>query len=192
MTRAIVVGVSAGGIQALSTILPTLSADFSFPIVIVQHRLHDDNDFLVEHLNKLCSIHVKEASLREHIEPGCVYFSPSGYHLLIERTKQFSLSVDLPVHFAIPSIDVLFQSAANAYGNGLVGIVLTGANADGSDGLKSIKDQGGLTLVQDPQTADSPEMPRAAIEKVSVDHVLSLEEIGPFLMQLHKKGGDHG
>ncbi|MCP4412676.1 MAG: chemotaxis protein CheB, partial [Gammaproteobacteria bacterium] len=130
MYEAIVVGVSAGGLKALSRIIPELPIDFPQSVMMVQHRLNDPNEFLAEYMNTLCDIDVKEAVSREVIKPECVYIAPSGYHLLIERDKTFSLTVDPPVSFAIPSVDVLFESAATAYEDKLVGVILTGANSD--------------------------------------------------------------
>ena len=187
--EAVVIGVSTGGLNALSQILPILPRSYPLSVIIVQHRVNDSDNFLVEYLNKLCDIQVKEALPRSAIEPECVYISPSGYHLLIERDKRFSLSVDPPVSFAIPSIDVLFESAAVAYKDKLIGVILTGANSDGSRGIKKIKESGGLTIVQDPTTAESSTMPAAAIEMVDIDHILPLNEIGSFLEDINKKRG---
>ena len=187
--EAVVIGVSTGGLNALSQILPILPRSYPLSVIIVQHRVNDSDNFLVEYLNKLCDIQVKEALPRSAIEPECVYISPSGYHLLIERDKRFSLSVDPPVSFAIPSIDVLFESAAVAYKDKLIGVILTGANSDGSRGIKKIKESGGLTIVQDPTTAESSTMPAAAIGMVDIDHILPLNEIGSFLEDINKKRG---
>ncbi len=186
MYEVIVIGVSAGGLNALTSILAALPKDFPLSVVIVQHLHHDSDDFFPRYLDELCNIHVKEAASRENIKPGVVYIAPSGYHLLIERDRVFSLSVDPPVNFSIPSIDVLFESAAWAYKDKLVGVILTGANSDGSQGLKMLKEYGGLTIVQDPETAESPEMPRAAIKVVDVDHMIPLDEIGGFLSVINK------
>ena len=188
MYDSIVMGVSAGGLKALSRITPELPKDFPLPVIIVQHRLHGSNEFLAEYMNTLCDIDVKEAVSREVIKPECVYIAPSGYHLLVERDKTFSLSVDPPVSFAIPSVDVLFESAAAAYEGKLVGVILTGANSDGSQGLKTIKEYGGLAIVQDPGTAETSAMPRAAIEMVDVDYIIPLDEIGGFLRDINNMG----
>ena len=129
---------------------------------------------------------MKQADEKECILPGVIYLAPPGYHLMIEEDKTFSLSVDSPVNFARPSIDVLFETEADAYGARLVGVILTGANSDGSRGLKKIKDSGGLVLVQDPESAEAATMPRAAVEGTEVDYVLPLEEIGPFLNRMNR------
>lgn len=179
--QAIVIGASMGGMQALKTILAQLPEYFSLPVLVVQHQMADADDFLAEYLNRHCALKVKEACSNEPILSGHVYISPAAYHLLVEEEKTLSLSVDLPVNYSIPSIDVLFDSAADVYGEYLVGVVLTGASADGSQGLKKIKAYGGLTVVQDPSGAEAPEMPTAAIKALPVDHIMSLEKIGLLL-----------
>ncbi len=187
--EAVVIGVSTGGLNALSSIIPQLPKNYPLSVIIVQHRVNDSDNFLIEYINKLCDIKVKEALPRSAIEPGCVYISPSGYHLLVERDKRFSLSIDPPVSFAIPSIDVLFESAAVAYKDKLIGVILTGANSDGSRGMKTIKEYRGLTIVQDPKTAESSAMPTAATRIVDIDHILPLNKIGSFLKDINKKRG---
>jgi two-component system chemotaxis response regulator CheB len=182
--EAIVIGVSAGGMKALDTILPHLPADFALGIIVVQHLHPSAEDALVRRLDKSCELAVKQADEKESVAPGVIYIAPPDYHLMVEEDRTFSLSLDEPVKYARPSIDVLFETAADAYGSRLVGIVLTGANTDGSHGLKRIKESGGLTVVQDPSTAEIETMPRAAIAASKVDHILPLEEIGPFLVSL--------
>jgi two-component system chemotaxis response regulator CheB len=182
--EAIVIGVSAGGMKALGTILPHLPADFALGIIVVQHLHPSAEDSLALRLNKSCELAVKQADEKESIAPGVIYIAPPDYHLMVEEDRAFSLSLDEPVNYARPSIDILFETAADAYGSKLVGIVLTGANADGSHGLKRIKESGGVTIVQDPATAEIETMPRAAIAATQVDHILPLEEIGPFLVTL--------
>jgi len=184
MYEAIVIGVSAGGLHALSEIIPYLPKDYPLAVIIVQHRGSETDAFLAGYLNRICEIEVKEALTSIKIMPGCVYIAPSGYHLLIERDKTFSLSVDPPVNFSIPSIDVLFQSAGACYKEKLIGMILTGANRDGSEGLKTIKEYGGLAIVQQPQSAEVDFMPKAAINSTDVDHIIPLGEIGNFLKQL--------
>lgn len=182
---AIVVGVSAGGMETLNTILPHLPADFALGVIVVQHMHPTSDDFLVRYLNEKCNLKVKQADEKEKIVPGVIYVAPANYHLMVEEDRTFSLSVDEPVNYARPSIDMLFETAADAYGARLVGVILTGASADGSHGLKRIKESGGLAIVQDPETAEADTMPRAAIAATEVDHVLPLEEIGPFLKRLN-------
>ena len=127
---------------------------------------------------------VKEVEDGEPIQPGYVYLSPPNYHLMAERKQTLSLSTDSPVNFSRPSIDVLFESASRVYEDKLIGILLTGANKDGSKGLACIHEQGGLTIVQDPNTAESPFMPLAAIEAVKVDYILPEEKIGTLLKDI--------
>ncbi len=182
--QAVVIGVSAGGLDALSTLLPALPATFGLPVIVCQHVREDAEGYLIEHLGAKCRIRVAEAEEKQGIEPGCVYIAPPGYHLLVELDKTFSLSVDLRVNYARPSVDVLFESAADAYLGKLVGVILTGANSDGSKGLRKIKECGGLTIVQDPESAYANAMPRAAIQETQPDHILPLEKIGPFLAGL--------
>jgi two-component system chemotaxis response regulator CheB len=178
---AVVIGVSAGGMKALDRILPLLPADFNLPVIIVSHRHPDSDDYLEQHMNEHCSLPVKQADEKEKVIPGVIYFAPPNYHLLIEDNRTFSLSVEAPVNYARPSIDVLFESALGVFGSGLVGIVLTGANNDGSRGLKKIKQAGGLTIAQDPADAEVPHMPKAAIAAADPDLILPLEKIGEFL-----------
>lgn len=179
----IVIGVSAGGMDALGKILPVLPEDFPLPIVVVQHLHPSQDGFLCTYLNERCTVTVKEACDKEPVAPAHVYFAPANYHLLIEEDKTFSLSVDEKVHFARPSIDVLFESAVDAYGGSLVGIILTGANSDGVYGLQLIKKSGGMIIVQDPDTAEVSYLPKAAVDAVEADYILPLEDIGPFLKE---------
>ena len=179
--KAVVMGASAGGLDALSILLAYLPETYSCPVIIVQHVHHEQGGNLIDYFNHKCALSLHEAGDKESVQPGCVYFAPPNYHLLVEPDKTFSLSVDEKVHYSRPSIDVLFESAAHVWGRDLAGIVLTGANADGADGLHVIKEYGGLTIVQDPATAEHPSMPQAALDAGEVDHVLSLEQIGELL-----------
>ena len=180
--RAVVIGVSAGGIQALSTLLPLLPKDFSLPILVVQHRLAGSDDYITKSLNQICAMQVKEAEEKEAVKAGCVYLAPADYHLLVERDQTLSLSVDEKVNYSRPAIDVLFESAAYAWSSGLIGIVLTGANSDGAKGLALVKQLGGTAIVQNPDTAEHGTMPRAAL--ASADYVLELSKIGDMLEAL--------
>lgn len=182
--EAVVIGASSGGNAALTEILTALPKDFPLPVIIALHLHPMQDQNFCGYYNKICQLPVSIADEKEIIRPGHVYFAPPNYHLLVEKNKTFSLSIDERVNFSRPSIDVLFESAADAYCSGLVGIILTGANADGTQGLRLVKENKGLTIVQDPATAVSDYMPSAAIAAVSVDHVLPLKEIGPFLAGL--------
>lgn len=184
MIEAVVIGVSAGGLNALTTLVPPLPKDFGIALVIVQHLTEGSDDLLVRHLDGISAIRVKEADEKEAILPGTAYVAPAGYHLLVENDKTFSLSVEAPVNFARPSVDVLFESAADVYADRLAGLILTGTNSDGALGLNAVKRAGGLALVQDPDTAESPPMPNAAIAATQVDHILKLPEMAVLLAGL--------
>ncbi len=182
--KAVVIGVSAGGLEVLRMLLPLLPAGFPLPVIIVQH-LHplQDRSFL-EILGRSCALEVREAEEKEKALPGVVYFAPPNYHLLMESDATFSLSVDEKVNYSRPSMDVLFETAAETFGPGLIGIVLTGAGRDGALGLRRIKENGGTTIVQDPATAQFSIMPLAAMEETEVDYVMNIEEIARFLSGL--------
>jgi two-component system chemotaxis response regulator CheB len=183
--QAIVVGVSLGGDAALHILLSTLPANFPLPIIIVRHLSKtSDNIYFVEKFKEYCRLDVREAEEKELIEKGCVYVAPASYHLLIEEDRTFSLSVDELVNYSRPSIDVLFESAAEVYSSGLIGIILTGANSDGASGLKSVKEKGGLAIVQEPDTAVGRDMPESAIKACRVDHILPLHEMPELLLKI--------
>jgi two-component system, chemotaxis family, protein-glutamate methylesterase/glutaminase len=191
MFEAAVLGVSAGGLEALKTIIPALPATFPLPIAIVQHLDAQAGTFLAEHLDHLSALTVKEAEDKETLCPATVYLAPAGYHLLIEPDKSFSLSVDAKVNFSRPAVDLLFESAASAFGEALIGIVLTGANSDGARGIRTIKKHGGLAIVQNPKTAAVPFMPKAALDAAEIDYVANLEDIASLLLRLCE-GQIHG
>ena len=182
--KAVVIGASAGGWDALKIILGALPEDFPLAIMVVMHRHPHSDDYLEKSLDNDCAVRVKQADEKESIVSGTVYFAPPNYHLLIEDIHTLTLSVARAVNYARPSIDVLFESAAYVYGDTLAGLILTGANNDGAGGLKKIKDMGGLVLVQDPETAEASAMPRAAIAATDPDFVLPLSEIGSFIKAL--------
>lgn len=189
--EAVVIGVSAGGMKALKIVLGGLREGFDLPIIIVQHRLDSPDNFLVTYLDERSKKKVKEAEEKEEIEAGVVYIAPANYHLLIERDRSFSLSVDEQVCFARPSVDVLFESAATVYRGCLIAVVLTGANSDGSKGMQKIKELGGVTIAQNPESAESPFMPQAAIDSGAVDFILELDEITTFLQDLVEGTNDN-
>ena len=171
--EAVAIGASAGGIDALFTLLEHLPAPIDVPIVIVLHLPEDHESRLVQVFANRMQVPVEEAQPHAPAKGG-VYFAPPGYHLLVEADHTFSLSCDPPVLYSRPSIDVLFDSCAESYGRGLVGMVLTGANEDGARGLASVRRCGGLTAVQDPAEAAHPAMPEAAIAAADPDYVLPL------------------
>lgn len=180
----IVMGGSAGSLTALAELLPVFPAGYPLPIVIVQH-LHPLQDrYFIEHYAGMCALKVKEAEEKEPILPGVITFAPPNYHLLIEDDRTFSLSVDEKVNYSRPSIDVLFESAADAYGPRCIGVILTGANPDGALGLAKIRAKGGMAIVQDPETAESSYMPRAAIQATAVNAILPVREIGKLLCEI--------
>lgn len=184
---AIVIGVSSGGLNALKIIFAALPVHFSIPIIIVQHLgAHSDSNW-IKILNEKSHLEIKEADEKEKIEKGKIYFAPPNYHLLIEKDKTFSLTIDQRVSFARPSIDVLFETAAEAYTNKLIGVVLTGSNYDGTEGIKRIKECGGLAIIQDPKTAESAYMPTSAIAAIVPDYVLPLEDIAEVLLKMDQQ-----
>lgn len=179
----IVIGCSLGGMHALETIFRSLPHDFVVPIAVVQHRHKRSNEGLPAFLRRSTNLCVVDVEDKQWIKPGCVYLAPADYHLLV-APGEFDLSVDAAVGFSRPSIDVMFESAADAYRDRLVAVVLTGANADGARGARRIKQRGGFIIVQDPASAEAPAMPKVAIEAVRVDQILPLERIGPYLTEL--------
>ena len=182
--EAVVVGASAGGVHALSVLLPALPAHAAAAIFVVLHLPRDRPSLLAEVFACKCSLDVLEAQDKEPVMPGTVYFAPANYHLLVDQGPQLALSVDDLVHHSRPSIDVLFESAAEIYRNRLMGIILTGANEDGAQGLAAVHDSGGVTIVQEPATAYSPQMILSALKRRAPDHVLSLERIAAMLSTL--------
>ena len=187
--QAIVMGASAGAVQALSRILPALPADYPIPVLVVVHVPADRSDLLASLFQAKCRVIVKEAEDKEPILPGCVYFGPSDYHLLVEDDRTVSLSADEPVLYSRPSIDVLFDSAADAYGGELVGVILSGANEDGAEGLQAVGAAGGVCLVEDPRTAYAAAMPGAALARCPRAISLSLEGIADYLVDLGSARG---
>jgi two-component system, chemotaxis family, protein-glutamate methylesterase/glutaminase len=182
--EAVVIGASAGALEALSVILPALPAGFGLPLIVVVHVPPDKRSMLAELFQAKCRIPVREAEDKEPISRGNVYFAPPDYHLLIEAEKSLSLSSDEPVLFSRPSIDVLFESAADAYGSALIAIILTGANQDGAKGMKAVAETGGVALVQNPDGAFASAMPEAAIEMCPSARVMSLDAITAYLQEV--------
>ena len=180
----VAIGASWGGLRAIETVLGALPADFGAAIAIAQHRQSGGRDGMLEQLlDARCALRVCEGEDKQALAPGVVVVAPADYHLLVEQGA-VSLSVDEPLHFSRPSIDVLLSSAADAYGERAAGVVLTGANADGALGLARIAARGGVAIVQDPDTAERSEMPSAALWATPEARVLALEQIGPALVGL--------
>ncbi|GGD85173.1 chemotaxis protein CheB [Caballeronia grimmiae] len=178
---AIVIGASAGGVEALNLLLPALPREFALPVLIVVHVRQGQPSLLPGLFAERCSIPVQEPFDKDVIAPGVIYFAPPGYHMMVEAEDgappAIALSVDPPVRFSRPSVDVLFESAAHAYGERLLGIVLSGANDDGGRGARAIRDAGGACWAQDPDTASAPSMPQAAIAQGAANEVLTLDDM---------------
>jgi two-component system chemotaxis response regulator CheB len=182
--KAIVVGASAGGIEAMMHIFCPLPPDYPLPIISVIHMPDSHESHLAEVFQQWTRIKVEDAEDKATIQKGRVYFAPAGYHLLVEQDATFSLSCELPVNYSRPSIDLMMLTAAQAYASGLLGILLTGANLDGALGMKAIKDHGGVTIVQAPLEAKSGTMPEEAIKLQTPDLILGLSEIKNMLLRL--------
>lgn len=180
---AIAIGGSSGALEALSVILPVLPADFPVPVAIVLHVPPHRPSMLAAVLGARCALPVRDADDKEPLAPGTVFVAPPNYHLLVERHGAFALSIDPAVHYSRPAIDVLFESAAEAYRERLVAVLLAGANDDGAHGLARVKALGGTAIVQDPATAHSPEMPAAGLRAAAVDRVLSPAGIAAYLVE---------
>jgi two-component system, chemotaxis family, protein-glutamate methylesterase/glutaminase len=181
----IAIGASLGGLNALSTLLGDVRPGLPLPIVIVQHRaVSSDGAGLAQLLQRSSGLVVVEAEDKMPLEPKTVYLAPADYHLLVEERGGLALSTDAPVRSARPSIDVLFQTAAAAYGSALLAVLLTGASGDGAEGLASVKARGGRAIVEDPATAECRTMPAAGLAATSVDYVLPLSKIGAHLVSL--------
>jgi two-component system, chemotaxis family, protein-glutamate methylesterase/glutaminase len=181
---AVAIGASAGGVEALSVLLPALPASCSASIFVVVHLPRDRPSLLVNVFSHRCSLQIREAQDKEPVAPGTVYFAPANYHLLLDEGPQLALSTDELVHHSRPSIDVLFESAADIYLERLLGIILTGANEDGAAGLAAVHAAGGTTVIQEPKTAQSPLMVLSALKLHPPDHILSLGEIAELLRTL--------
>jgi len=185
---AVVIGTSAGGVEALMALLPALPATLRAAVLVVIHLPRERPSLLVDIFAPRCARPVREAQDKEAVEPGCVYFAPPDYHLLVDEVAadgpRLALSVDPLVHFSRPSIDVLFESAADVYGPRLLGMVLTGGNQDGAAGLAAVARCGGLTAVQQPDTASVSWMPASALKAVTPDHLLPLDGLAALLRGL--------
>ena len=184
--EAIVIGASAGGVEALLNILTPLREGFGLPIVVVLHLPDERRSHLAEVFARRVALPVLEASDKSRIEAGTLYFAAPGYHLSVEQDRSFSLSLEDRVHYSRPAIDYLFESAADAYGPKLAAVLLTGANRDGAHGLAQVKRRGGLTVVQDPDEAQVATMPQAALDIHQPDHILTIRGIGRLLFELEQ------
>ena len=179
--EAVVMGASAGAVEALSVILPSLPSDFRLPVMIVVHQPPDRPSALPDLFRKKCRLELVEVEDQEPLRPGVIHLAPPDYHLLVESRGQLALSSDEPVLYSRPSIDVLFESAADVFRSGLIGVVLTGGNSDGATGLHAVLSAGGTAVVQHPSTASMPAMPLAALKTCPTAVQLDLEQIGAYL-----------
>ncbi len=184
--KMVVVGTSMGGFQALKKIFSPLPVDFSVPVLVVRHQASDTDHYVIEALNRECQLHFKFAEEGERPVAGTVYLAPPDTHMMIRSSGQIHLSSGQPVNHSRPSIDPLFTSASQLFGESLLAVVLTGSNADGVAGLKTVKFRGGAVLVQDPESAEADTLPRAAMDAVEVDHLVWLDQIGSFLWELNR------
>lgn len=182
--EAVVIGASAGGLEALGMVLEGLPSGYRPPILVVQHIPANGPTHLAEIFGRRTRLQVKEADDKDQLRSGMLYFAAPGYHLLVEADHSLSLSQDDAVHFSRPSIDVLFESAADTWGPQVAGVLLTGANEDGAAGLEAIHRSGGLTVIQDPAEAAVPTMPRAALQRFAPDYILPLRDIHRLLREL--------
>jgi len=178
----LVVGASMGGLHALQVLLSGLPETFPLTVAVVQHRHRTSDNSLGSLLQKSSKLPVSDAEDKEEILAGHVYLAPPDYHLMVNGNR-FALSVEDPVNYSRPSIDVLFETAADTYGERLIGVIMTGANRDGACGLRRVQERGGLALVQDPKDAEAPAMPEAAIQEANVDRILPLAKIAPFIVR---------
>ena len=189
---AIVIGASAGGVEALSIVLPALPSGSDVPVFVVLHQPRQQRSLVVDIYGPRCAVPVREAEDKEPVVPGTIYFAPPDYHLLVDRGDQgiqLALSTDAPVHFSRPSVDVLFESAADVYGPRLLGVILTGASRDGAAGLAAVAAAGGRAVAQDPATAQMAIMPRAALDTCATTETRPLGGIAALLATLGGGGG---
>lgn len=180
----VVIGGSAGSLDVVLSIVSQLPRDTKATIVVVVHRKNAPESPLASLLEARTSLPVKEVEDKEPILPGTIYLAPPDYHLLVEDRDSFSLDCSEKIHYSRPSIDITFESAVEQFGPKLVGVLLSGANADGAEGLKRIKEAGGFTVAQDPQTAEIDYMPRAAIDRGAACAVVPAKELGTYLKAL--------
>lgn len=187
MIKAVVIGASYGGMEAIKIILNNLPPSFVSPLMVVLHIGNNKIDTYLSQLNKNTHFRVKEADEKEKLKPGFIYFAPPNYHLQVEDKYSLSLSTDKKVNFSRPSIDVLFETAAWAFKDELLGILLTGSNDDGANGIYTINQYGGTTIVEDPETAFAKAMPRSAIKLSTPTYILPLVKISDIMVDLTKK-----
>jgi len=183
----LLIGGSAGSLEVILEVLPNLPTNLSIPVVIILHRKNFNDLLLIDLLSIKLSLPVKEAEEKEMIRPGIVYIAPADYHLLVEKDKTFSLDDSERVNYSRPSIDVTFESAADVYGPTILALLLSGASADGTEGLKAVKQNGGVCVVQDPAWAEVGYMPQQAIRHVAIDKVVNNNELKELVRSLKKE-----
>ncbi|WP_316834038.1 chemotaxis protein CheB [Pedobacter nutrimenti] len=179
--EALIIGGSAGSLDVLLRVLPAIKPDIKFPVIIVIHRKHGADSLLPELLSGRTRMEVKEVEEKEGIVPGTVYVAPSDYHLLVELNRTFSLDYSEKVNYSRPAIDVTFQTAAEVYKKKLVCLLLSGSNSDGVNGLKTVKEWGGMAIIQNPETAQVAFMPQQAKQYVKIDRILNIEDMAEFI-----------
>ncbi len=186
MYKCILIGCSAGSGQLISYLLNNISRDFVIPVIILRHigQYNNRGDY-TKILADETGLNIREPEDKELLEPSTIYFAPPGYHLLLNESNSFSLSLDERVNYNRPSVDILFESAVYAFGSEVIGIILSGANCDGAEGIKKIKECGGITIIQDPQTAEYPTMPESAINLTDVDYICSIENINQLILDFN-------
>jgi len=189
--RFVVIGASAGGGRALSEVLSILPSYYGLPILVAQHLHPSDDGGFAKQLDRETALSVVTPVDKQKMEPGNVYVAPANYHLLVERNGTMALSTEERVNWSRPSIDVLFDSAAHAFGKKVTAILLSGASADGTEGIRNVKDSGGLTVVQEPATARHSVMPQSAINAGVIDRVLPLKNIGELLIEIGTRTVDY-
>jgi two-component system chemotaxis response regulator CheB len=186
--KLLVIGGSAGSLQVILSLLAAIEDDFPMPVLIVLHRNGGFESSLEDLFSSRTHLPIREVEEKDPLRAGTIYLCPADYHVLLEKDHSFSLDYSERVHFSRPSIDVTFRSAADIFGPGLICLLLSGGNADGTEGMQYAQGRGGLTMAQDPATADVPYMPRHAISRMKVDFIIPTDEIPGFVHQL---GGHH-
>jgi len=184
MYGAIIIGGSAGSFKIISRVIVSLPADFPIPLIVCVHRLRNVKAGIISALSNNSSIKITEPFDKDPIEPGTVYIAPANYHLLIEQGNFFSLATSKPINHSRPSIDIAMKSAASAYSKRVLGILVSGANSDGAEGMIAIHQAGGTTIVQDPEEAEIPSMPEAALDSYKPDYVYNADKIINFIGSL--------
>jgi two-component system, chemotaxis family, protein-glutamate methylesterase/glutaminase len=184
VSRLLVIGGSAGSLQVVLAVLAAIGDDFPLPVLIVLHRNGGFESSLEDLFSSRTRLPIKEVEEKDQLRAGTIYLCPADYHVLLEKDHSFSLDYSERVHFSRPSIDVTFRSAADIFGPGVIGLLLSGGNADGAEGMQYVQQQGGVTIVQDPATADVPYMPQQVISRMKVDFILPTDEIPGFVHQL--------